>query len=209
MEWMRRAYDAAGLTQFPTGRHLAAVQLLFGGSVILCLDVSGSMGIISPLMDGNTVLDHAINGSKRFVAEAIAAGYSVGGVLWNHGVAASTPSLSRSAEGAVRLFESAHPGGGNNIVPTLQLCEHQLEGQKGDLLIAVFGDGDLGDHGRAKSEADRLSQKNIRVITCGLGDSSAAQLGAISSEQTALRVAQHSDVSGAIAGMASALKRRT
>ena len=33
MQWLRRTYDSAGLTQFPVGRHLSAVQALFGGNV--------------------------------------------------------------------------------------------------------------------------------------------------------------------------------
>lgn len=201
MRWLKRAYDSAGLTQYPTGSHLAAVQALFGCNVILCLDVSGSMSI------GNR-LSQAVKGSELFIAEALESGYSVGGVLWHHDIHAHTRGLSRDREEVDQLFASAHATGGNNIVPTLRLCESMLEGKTGDLVIAIFGDGDLGPASAAVKEAHRLLEKNIRVITCGLGDASAAQLGAISSETSTPRVAQADDIAGAIAGMAAGLKRR-
>lgn len=201
MRWLKRAYDSAGLTQYPTGAHLEAVQALFGGNVILCLDISGSMSIAKRL-------PQAVKGSKLFIAEAIASGYSVGGVLWNQEVAESTSGLSRVGDDAVRLFEGARSQGGNNILPTLRHCESLLEGKTGDLVLAIFGDGDLGNENAAKAEAVRLLAKGIRVITCGLGDASAEVLGSISSETSAPRVAQADDIAGAIAGMAAGLKRR-
>lgn len=200
MQWLKRTYDSAGLTQFPVGRHLREVQALFGGSVILCLDVSGSMS--------GSRLTQALEGCKLFVTEALEAGYSIGGVLWHHDVAASTRSISRDRSEADDLFSSARAGGGNDILPTLRHCEGMLEEGNGDLVIAIFGDGDLGNPSAALAESQRLLEKNIRVITCGLGDASAEQLGAISSESTAPRVAQADDIAGAIAGMASGLKHR-
>ena len=41
--WIRRSFTAAGLTQIPPGPHLGALQGRFGGTVMLCIDVSGSM----------------------------------------------------------------------------------------------------------------------------------------------------------------------
>jgi uncharacterized protein (DUF58 family) len=199
MQWLRRAYDSCGLTQYPTGPHLEAVQARFGGSVILCLDVSGSMS-------GHR-LDQAREGCKAFVAEALEAGYSTGGVLWHHAIDA-TASLSRERHQLDALFDSARASGGNDIVPTLLHCERELQDKSGDLVIAIFGDGDLGDAARARAEALRLGEKNIRVITCGLGQASADQLDVISTETAAPRVAQADDIAGAIAGMASGLKRR-
>lgn len=38
MEWTRKTYDAAGLTQHPLGEHLVALQRLLGGSVLRCPD---------------------------------------------------------------------------------------------------------------------------------------------------------------------------
>lgn len=200
MQWLKRAYDAAGLTQFPVGEHLTEVQALFGGSVILCLDVSGSMS-------GSRVTQ-AANGCKQFVTEALEAGYAIGGLLWDTGAVAGTRSLSRDRTESDDLFSSARGGGGTNVLPALEHCERMFDGKTGDLVIAIFGDGDLGDAAGARAKAQRLLEKNIRVITCGLGAESAEQLATISSESTAPRVAQVDDIAGAIAGMAAGLKRR-
>lgn len=200
MQWLKRAYDSAGLTQFPTGRHLEKVQALFGGSVILCLDVSGSMS--------GSRLTQAVRGCKLFVTEALDVGYRVGGVLWDSQVVASTRSPSRNRNELDDLFSSARSGGGTNVLPALEHCERLFDGRTGDLVIAIFGDGDLGDAAGARAKAQSLLEKNIRVITCGLGETSAEQLGTISSESTAPRVAQANDIADAIAGMAAGLKRR-
>ena len=77
--WIRRAFSAPGLTQIPAGPQLPALQGRFGGTVMLCIDVSGSM-------DGAPILE-AVRGGRQFVAEAVAAHYKVGVMLWNHLVA--------------------------------------------------------------------------------------------------------------------------
>lgn len=121
MQWIKRAFDPAGLTKYPTGPHLAAVQALFGGNVILCLAISGSMAI-------DNRLPQAIDGCKLFVTEALAAGYSVGCVLWNHSMLASTGGVSRERNDTDCLFSGTRPAGGNDIGRTLKFCEGLLEG---------------------------------------------------------------------------------
>lgn len=201
MQWIKRAYDAEGLTQYPTGRHLAALQLRLGGSVVLCLDVSGSMGA-----EGR--LPQAKEGCLRFVTEALAAGYSVAGLLWDHDVTGHT-ELDRDRAAVDKLFGGAVPSGGTNIVPALRVSERMLVARTGDRVIAIFGDGDLGNADMARLEADRLASEGIRVITCGLGDASAKDLSAISTETgQGMRVAQQRNISDAIAHMASGLRRR-
>lgn len=200
VQWIKKAYDAVGLTQYPVGKHLAAIQNRLGGSVILCLDISGSMYGES--------LRQAKIGCQRFVIEAISAGYSVAGLLWHHDVSGHT-QLKRDPIDVNRLFANAESSGGNNIVPALQTSEVILAGSAGDLVIAIFGDGDLGDPGNARREAARLAARGIRVITCGLGASSAEELNAISTETNqAPRVAQQDNIADAIAEMAQGLRRR-
>ena len=198
MGWTRKTFDGMGLTQYPVGRNLAVLQARLGGAVVLCLDVSGSMS--------GDRLDQAKAGCARFVAEAEAARYSIGGVLWHHDVAGSS-SLDRGRAGAAALFDSAVASGGNAITPALRRCERLLDEMAGDRVIAVFGDGDLGPQDVAIAEASRLAAKGIRVITCGLGEESAELLDAISSETAPARVAAHDDIAGAIARMSSALRR--
>ena len=57
------------------GPHLSSLQGRFGGTVMLCIDVSGSM-------DGQPILE-AVRGAREFVTEAVAAHYKVGVMLWN------------------------------------------------------------------------------------------------------------------------------
>lgn len=200
MDWIRRSYDATGLTQYPVGRHLRAVQDRLGGSVFLCLDVSGSMS--------GSPLAQAVEGCRRFVAEALEAHYQVGLLLWHHDVADYT-ELTRHPKVIDQLLDRATAGGGNDILPTLRHCEAVLTRERGDLVIAIFGDGDLGNARAAQGEASRLAGKNIRIITCGLGNASAEQLNVISTEAVgAPRTASANQIADAIAGMASGLTRK-
>lgn len=200
MDWIRRSYDADGLTQYPVGRHLRELQDRLGGAVILCLDVSGSMH--------GSPLTQAIKGSRRFISEALDGHYQVGVVFWHHDIADSFP-LTRDRKALFNFLARASVSGGNNIVPTLLHCERELDRRVGDLVIAIFGDGDLGNPTAAKTEGARLTAKNIRIITCGVGQASATELGAISSEipDAGPRAAQVGGIAEAIAGMAATLKR--
>ena len=201
MEWQRRNFDALGLTQYPVGRHIGALRARFGGSVVLCLDVSGSMF--------GARLEQAKQGCDRFVTDALDAGYSVSGLLWHHSVAGYSP-LSHDRKATDELFRGATAAGGNAIVPTLRQCEKLLDGRTGDLVIAIFGDGDLGPADEARRHAALIAEKNIRVLTCGLGAQSAEQIGTISTEDASVppRVAVEGRIADAIAGMAAGLQRR-
>ena len=53
--------------------------------------------------------------------------------------------LSCTGEDAIRLFSGARPNGDNDILPTLRYREGFLESKIGDLVIAIFGGGDLGN----------------------------------------------------------------
>ncbi|HEY6793022.1 MAG TPA: hypothetical protein VI365_37510, partial [Trebonia sp.] len=61
--WIRRSFTSPGLTQIPPGPHLGKLQGKYGGgTVMLCIDVSGSM-------DGRP-LTEAVRGARTFVVEA-------------------------------------------------------------------------------------------------------------------------------------------
>lgn len=200
MNWTRRSYDATGLTQYPVGRHLRAVQDGLAGSVFLCLDVSGSMS--------GSPLRQAVEGCRRFVSEALDAHYSAGILYWDSGVVGHT-AVTHDRGTLNSFLDGARIAGGTNVVPALVRCGELLDGRRGDLVIAVFGDGDLGDRSGAMREASRLAARNIRIITCGLGNVSAQELSAISSEVgDAPRVANSGQIADAIADMASGLTKR-
>jgi Mg-chelatase subunit ChlD len=191
-------FDGPGLTQYPTGPHLASIQGSVGGSVILALDVSGSMY--------GGPLEQAVRGCRRFIDEALDAHYDVGLVLWHHAIAATSP-LTNSSKPLQSLLARATAGGGNDIVPTLQHALAALDGRSGDLVVAIFGDGDLGNPARAKEESAKLVARNIRIMTCGLGEASARQLDEISTEERdEARVATEANLPDVLGSMAAGLR---
>ncbi|MCA0436347.1 MAG: VWA domain-containing protein [Austwickia sp.] len=198
--WMKKRFESVGVTQYPVGEHLPAVQQRFGGTVILALDVSGSMSG-GPLRD-------AVAGGQRFITEALEGNYAVGVVLWHHDVAARlAPCHDR------RLLQgflgAAHSTGGTNVVPALRYCGSVLEPLTGDRVIALFGDGDLGSPQEAKRVAGEIAATGIRIITLGLGHDSASHLDVISTEELAApRVASAETLAEDIAGLRSGLLRR-
>jgi hypothetical protein len=171
--WIRRPYGAVGVTQHPTGRHLAVLQAPHEGKVLLCIDVSGSM-MGSPLQQ-------AVDGARRFVAEAVEANYAVGLILWHHGVAAHVP-LSRDPQGMLRTLSAATAAGGNDITPTLDIGIRELGKLTGDRVMAVFGDGDIGAVPPAQKKARRAAELGIRIIVRGLGPYAASQLRLIATD---------------------------
>jgi uncharacterized protein with von Willebrand factor type A (vWA) domain len=182
--WIRRAFSAPGLTQIPPGPHLPRLQGRLGGTVMLCIDVSGSM-TGAPLVQ-------AVDGARQFVAEAVAAHYKIGVILWDHGVAAvaePTPD-GRAASG---VLDAAWIRGGTNLLPGL---------------VAIFGDGDLGpQRDEVLARVARMKAENIRFVTRGLGSHAARVFGEISDEDPATAtIADVSDLAAGIADMAGTLR---
>ena len=196
--WIRRQFDAAGLTQYPAGPALAAVQAGLSGTVILCIDVSGSMS-------GSLV--EAKKGAKAFIAEALSNGYKVGLLAWSDAVDAGVDPPA-SADELDSLLARMSIAGGTNVVPALRWSHARLKELAGDRVVAVFGDGDLGPVTAAKQVAAELVADGIRIITMGLGDGSAAALSAISTEIVDQpRVASSDTLAEDIAGLAAGLKK--
>ena len=200
--WIRRSFTAPGLTQIPPGPYLGALQGRFGGTVMLCIDVSGSM-------DGKPILE-AVRGAKEFVAEAVTAHYYVGVMLWNtHVVALAEPTADGVA--AMRLLEPVdRAAGGNDLIGPLQQCHQILDRFTGDRVVALFGDGDLTPKGQVLAKVAQMKSENIRFVTRGLGAMAAREFGEISSEEVSTaEVRRVEDLAAGIAGMASSLKPRS
>ena len=199
--WIRRTFAAPGLTQIPPGPHLGALQDRYRGTVMLCIDVSGSM-TGSPLAE-------AVRGARQFVAEAIAAHYKVGVILWDTDVAALAEPTP-DGQAATMVLDSARIGGGTSLLRPLMRCHEILDGFTGDRVVAVFGDGDLG-HPR-ELVLDRVAQmksENIWFVTRGLGPSAAQEFGEISSEEPqSAAIDDVADLAVGIADMATSLKPR-
>lgn len=198
--WIRRSFTAPGLTQIPPGPHLRAVQERFGGTVMLCIDVSGSM-TGAPLVQ-------AVAGARQFVTEAVAAHYKIGVILWDDGVAAVAEPTSDGLA-ATGVLDAAWIRGGTNLLPGLIQCHQVLDGFTGDRVVALFGDGDLGpQRDEVLARVARMKAENIRFVTRGLGSYAARVFGEISDEDPAsATIADVSDLAAGIANMAGALQR--
>lgn len=203
-DWVRRNYDAIGVTQTPPGPYLPAVQDPYLGKVILCIDVSGSMALVSR---GRTQLDWAVAGAERFVQEAFDAAYKVGIVLWHHGVHHFEP-LTRDPKLVLKALRSARSSGSNNITPTLRLGIAELGHLPGDRVMAIFGDGDIGPVGPAKAVAKQAAALGIRIIVRGLGDHAARELARIATETGDDTIRTAADIESGIASMVAAVTRR-
>lgn len=199
--WVRRSFTAAGLTQIPPGPHLLAVQERFGGTVVLCIDVSGSM-TGAPLVE-------AVHGARQFVAEAVIAHYKVGVILWDDGIAAVAEPTSDGLA-ATGVLDAARIRGGTNLLPGLIHCHDILDGFPGDRVVALFGDGDLGPaREEVLARVARMKAENIRFVTRGLGPRAARVFGEISDEDpSSATIADVSDLAVGIANMATTLRSK-
>jgi Mg-chelatase subunit ChlD len=199
-DWIRRSFTAAGLTQIPPGPHLHPLQSRFGGgTVMLCIDVSGSMY--------GMPLQEAVRGAHQFVSEAIEAHYEVGVILWNTDVVGLAEPTSDGTP-AHELLALAQAGGGNSLLPPLQRCHQILDNYKGDRVVAIFGDGDITPRAQVLDKVAQMKAQNIRFITRGLGPAAAQEFATVSSEEPSdVEVPQVEDLAASIAGMAASLRR--
>lgn len=197
--WIRRAFSAPGLTQIPPGPHLSSLQGRFGGTVMLCIDVSGSM-------DGAPILE-AVRGAQQFVAEAVAAHYRVGVLLWNdrvENVCEPTPD-GRAALALLAPVNRAQ--GENDLFLALNHCHQILDRFTGDRVVALFGDGDLTPKAQVLVKVAQMKAENIRFVTRGLGPYAAREFGAISDDEPAsASIDNVAELAEGIADMATSLK---
>ncbi|MEV6555204.1 vWA domain-containing protein [Nocardia sp. NPDC051756] len=190
------------MTQYPVGPYLGKIQAGFGGVVILCIDVSGSMS--------GSPLESAVQGAKKFAEEAILAHYEVGVTLWNHSIAASIEP-KRELSPVIRFLGGATSCGGTDINDALQAAHDLLRGRSAEIdrVVAIFGDGDLGDRDRAIVKAAAMRADDIRILTLGLGRESARALEEISTEVNEQpRTATVNTIAAEIAHLANGLRRR-
>jgi uncharacterized protein with von Willebrand factor type A (vWA) domain len=198
--WIRRSFTAPGLTQIPPGPHLRSVQDRFGGTAMLCIDVSGSMS--------GPPLAEAVRGARQFVTEAVTAHYRIGVILWDDGVAAVAEPTSDGLA-ASGVLDAARIRGGTNLLPGLTHCHQVLDAFTGDRVVALFGDGDLGpQRGDVLARVARMKAENIRFVTRGLGPYAAHVFGEISDDDpSSATIADVSDLADGIATMAATLNR--
>lgn len=197
--WIRRAFSAPGLTQIPPGPHLSRLQDRFGGTVMLCIDVSGSM-------DGTPILE-AVRGARQFVAEAVAAHYKVGVMLWNHQVESVCEPAADGKAALSVLAPVDRAWGGNDLLTALNHCHQILDQFTGDRVVALFGDGDLTPKAPVLVKVAQMKSENIRFVTRGLGTYAASEFGEISDEEPgSASIDNVAELAEGIADMATSLK---
>jgi uncharacterized protein (DUF58 family) len=197
--WIRRSFSAPGLTQIPPGPGMRALQGRFGGTVMLCIDISGSM-------NGPPILE-AVRGAGEFVAEAVAAHYNVGVMLWNDRVEAVREPTADGSEARALLAGVTGARGGNDLFIALTHCHQILDRFTGDRVVALFGDGDLTPKAQVLVKVAQMKSENIRFVTRGLGVFAAREFGEISDEEpSSSAIDSVADLADGIADMASSLK---
>jgi von Willebrand factor type A domain len=165
--WVRSNFDGIGLTQSPPGKYLEVLQRQHGGTVLLCIDVSGSMS--------GEPLRQAIRGGEQFLREAVNAYYKCGLVLWNHRVERYVAPDTRHSK-VVGVLRNAVSTGGNDLVPTLLIAKKLFQPLRGDRVLCVFGDGDIGNRGTVVPLARELCAMGVRIVVRGLGAGATAKL---------------------------------
>lgn len=176
--WMKKVYNAEGVTEYPAGPNLRHLIDKFGGSgaVVLCIDVSGSMG--------GDRLGEAKKGGTGFINDAAGGGYQVGLILWNHTIADFIPPTAGVAN-VQRKLDAAVASGATELAPALKLAHSMLMAvDVTDRVCVVFTDGSLMDQDEAERAASLLKADGIRILTMGLGNTAADGLAGIANDDT-------------------------
>ncbi|MGH3533133.1 MAG: Hsp70 family protein [Pseudonocardiaceae bacterium] len=165
--WVRSDFDGIGLTQSPPGKYLEVLQRQYGGTVLLCIDVSGSMC--------GEPLRQAVKGGEQFLREVVDARYTCGLVLWNHQVERYVAPDTQNSE-VLDVLRNAQSMGGTDLVPTLLVAKKLFQPLRGDRVLCVFGDGDIGGRPTVVPLARELCAMGVRIVVRGLGAGATANL---------------------------------
>lgn len=200
--WTRRNFDGIGLTQSPPGPHLPALQARYGGTVLLCIDVSWSMK--------GKRLKQAVEGGVTFLEEAARERYRSGLILWAWNVHRYLgPDLPHGE--VVDGLRAAEVAGGTNLVPALKKCREVMSTITGDRVVCIFSDGEIPNVEKAERIARELCAMGVRIVVRGLGPQAADTLarlrcpGADDDEQQV--IVHEADIRAGIASMAGGLAK--
>ena len=173
--WIRRPFSAPGLTQKPPGPKLRMLQGRFGGTVMLCIDVSGSM-------DGPPILE-AVRGAPAVRRRGRRRPLRRRRDALEHPGGGGVRTEPRREGGAGLLAPVDRARGGNYLLTPLEHCHQILVRFTGDRLVALFGDGDLTPKPEVLAKVAQMKAENIRFVTRGLGPLAAREFGEISDEE--------------------------
>lgn len=197
--WIRSNFDGIGLTQSPPGKYLEVIQRQYGGTVLLCIDVSRSMQ--------GEPLRQAVLGGEQFLDEAVNAYYQCGLVLWNDAVASYVAPDSPLPK-VLSTLQRASSSGGTDVVPALRVAKELFAPLDGDRVLCVFGDGD-GCGPEAVRLARELCAMGVRIVVRGLGPGATAALSKLlcpgAAEEDSQVIEDVESIGSGIASMAAGL----
>lgn len=200
--WTRKNFDGIGLTQSPPGPHLGAVQARYGGTVLLCIDVSWSMK--------GERLRQAIEGGVTFLDEAVRERYRCGLILWSGQVESYLGPGLPHAE-VVAGLRAASIQGRTDLVPALLQCKDVLGPMTGDRVVCIFSDGEIPRVGEAERITRELCAMGVRIVVRGLGSQAAHKLARLTcpgSDDDRQVIVDEADIRAGIASMAGGLARK-
>jgi Ca-activated chloride channel homolog len=150
-------------------------------NIILCLDVSGSMGV--PFGSQGTRFEAAVEAAREFCTfrKGDAFGLTIFGSEYIHWVP-PTKELSAIVNATHYVRPNNMPPwmGGTLIANALRGCRDQLvrieEGDRAVVLISDGGSGDFNDGGD-RAVAEELAEQNIRVFSILIGGDGGMDMG--------------------------------
>ncbi len=150
-------------------------------NILLCIDVSGSMGV--PFGSGGTRFEAAVASAREFCAfrKGDAFGLTIFGSEFIHWVP-PTPELSAISSALDHVRPEGMPPwmGGTLIANALRGCRDQLARQKeGDRAIILISDGGSADFqdGGDRAVAEELAAEGIRVFGILVGNDGGGEGG--------------------------------
>ena len=190
--WLRALANLAGT--LPAVLLAIAVLMLAGprrpapplderilNNIIICLDVSGSMGI--PFGQKGTRFEAAVEATKQFCSfrSGDAFGLTIFGSEYIHWIR-PTKELSAIINATKYVRPNNLPGwmGGTLIANALRGCRDELVRiPEGDRAIVLITDGDSGDfqNGGDRTVAQELADQKIRVFSVRIGDNNFGGMG--------------------------------
>lgn len=159
--WLDSAQAATGVDP--------RTQRTRAGVTFLLLDISGSMG---------TGIVEAAAGARKFNAESLAAGLSVGLILFeSRAWVAAVPSRNGIAE----QLESLSCGGSTNMAAAVELATAGLKDYGGLRTIVIATDGCPDDRSATLNAAEKAKRDGIRILTIGTSGCDAGFLALLAS----------------------------
>lgn len=143
-------------------------------SAILALDSSGSMI--------GSCINQAIQGARKFNADALSSGHQVGLVTFATKAILLSP-VSRA--GIVEHLSSIECGGSTNMADAISVAFANLRGSRGLMTIVLVTDGFPDNADATLAAADAAKVAGVRIVTIGTENADLSFLKRLASSSSA------------------------